>query len=389
MQPELRFVFSATAVIAATYGLSRFGYGLFVPAFGESFKLTPALTGVVSSGSFFSYCVAAALAYRLAGSPRLTVLLAGVLATFGSAAVAVSVSPMTLAVSMLIAGAGAGFASPGLVALVQEKLNKTAVPRAQAVVNSGTGFGVVIAGPLALLLADKWRIAWVIIAAINVAATIAVLKTSKPTRARSPSAEIKANRAVNLRPLLGGATAALLTGVSSAAMWIFSKPLVVTESQLNDTEATIFWVVLGAAGVAGAFTGDLVTKVGLFLGWMWTAVLMGLATLVVGLWPSNLLAVYAGGGVFGASYVALSGVLIAWASDVALEEAAAGTAALFICLALGQAAGSLLIGPLLYTTGSAVAFTTAAVLACSSTIPVLIHAKSSPRRTIVSAGSDS
>jgi len=48
------FIISATALIAATYGLSRFGYGLFVPAFNQSFALTPTVTGSISSGSFIS-----------------------------------------------------------------------------------------------------------------------------------------------------------------------------------------------------------------------------------------------------------------------------------------------------------------------------------------------
>lgn len=376
MRTQLRFVISATALIAATYGLSRFGYGLFVPALGQSFNLTPTVTGLISSGSFFSYCVAATVAYRMAGSPRLTVLLAGAVATTGSIGVALSGSEMILAASMLIAGAGAGFASPGLVTLVQEKVTSAAAPRAQAVVNSGTGFGVVIAGPLALILADQWRIAWWIIAAINAAATIAVLLSSKLTRPRSPAVGNRVIRFIDLKPLLGAAAAALLAGVSSAAVWTFSRSLVTTEGQISDTEATIFWVCLGSAGIAGAFSGDLVTRAGFRTGWTATAALMGLSTVLIGVWPSNLVAVYAGGAVFGASYVALSGVLIAWATDALPEQAAAGTAALFITLALGQAAGSLLIGGLLDATNPAFTFSVAAAIAGSSPIPALRYTKS-------------
>jgi predicted MFS family arabinose efflux permease len=286
---------------------------------------------------------------------------------------------------MLIAGAGAGFASPGLVTLVQENVRSPAAARAQAVVNSGTGFGVVIAGPLALILSQQWRTAWWIIGAINVAVTIAVLVSSKPARARTPDAGSRVVRFIDLKPLLGAAAAALLAGVSSAAVWTFSRSLVVTEGQLSETEATIFWVCLGSAGIAGALSGDLVTRAGLRTGWTATAALMGLSTALIGVWPSNVVAVYVGGVVFGAGYVALSGVLIAWATHALPNHAAAGTAALFITLALGQAAGSLLIGGLQDATNPALAFAVAAAIAGSSLLHVLVYTKA-PRRSAQRVG---
>lgn len=379
MRTQLRFVASATALIAATYGLSRFGYGLFVPALEKSFDLTPTITGLISSGSFFSYCIAATLAFRMTRSPRLTVLLAGTVATTGGIGVALSGSEMILAVSMLISGAGAGFSSPALVTMVQEKVTSTAALRAQAVVNSGTGFGVVIAGPLALILTDQWRIAWWIISAINAAATIAVLVSGRPTLPRSSAVRNVVIRLIDLKPLLGVAAAALLAGVSSAAVWTFSRSMVTTVGQISDTEATIFWVSLGSAGIAGAFSGDLVTRAGLRTGWSAVAALMGLSTMLIGIWPSNLVAVYAGGAVFGASYVALSGVLIAWAADALSEQAAAGTAALFITLALGQAAGSLLIGSLMDATNPAFTFSIAATIAGFSPILIIGYRRSQYR----------
>ncbi|MBG6182897.1 putative MFS family arabinose efflux permease [Arthrobacter sp. CAN_A214] len=375
---RLPFVISATALIASTYGLTRFGYGLFVPAFSASFDLTPAATGTISSGSFLTYCIAAATAYRMAGAPRSTVLLAGGIAAAGSISVALSGSAMVLAVGMLIAGAGAGFASPALVVLVQEKIPSAAAVRAQAVVNSGTGFGVVIAGPLALVLTDQWRTAWWIIAAFNIAATTAVLITGQqftaaPTRAVGHAA----CRLTDLKPLCLTAVAALLAGISSAAVWTFGRSLVIAEGQMGNVQATVFWICLGAAGIAGAFSGDLVTRWGLRTGWITTAALMGLATLLIGAWPSNVLAVFIGGAVFGGSYVALSGVLIAWATEAIPGHGAAATAALFITLALGQAMGALLIGALLELTSPLSAFAIAA-----ASFPPVIHSTRPRRRDL-------
>ena len=378
MRYAFPFLVSATALIAATYGLARFGHGLFAPAFAESFSLTPTITGGISSGSFVSYCLAAAVAYRLAAAPRLTVVFAGATAAAGSVGVALSNSPMVLAVSMLIAGAGAGFASPGLVTLVQEKIASESA-RAQAVVNSGTGFGVVVAGPLALLLAEEWRAAWWIIAALNAAATIAVLLTAKRPRMTTTAAPAFGLR--DLRPVCLASVAALLAGIASAAVWTFGRSLVATEGRMGETEATVFWVCLGAAGIAGAFSGDLVTRWGLRTAWAATASVMGFATLLIGLLPANSGAVFIGGALFGASYVALSGVLIAWAADSLPDRAAAGTAALFITLALGQAGGAFLIGALMDVANSVVAFVVAGALAGASLIPLRHTASASVART--------
>lgn len=371
MRTNLSFVMSATALIAATYGLSRFGYGLFAPAFGRSFDLTPAVTGTISSGSFVAYCIAAAAAYRMAATPRRTVLLAGAVASAGSIGVALSGSVAVLAVSILIAGAGAGFASPGLVTLVEEKIRTADATRTQAVVNSGTGFGVVLAGTLALVLTDHWRTAWWIITIIDIGATIAVLATGSRSAAVPRASARPTFARADLRPLRPAAAAALLAGISSAAVWTFGRSLVVTQGQLTEPEATVFWVCLGGAGIAGAFSGDLVTRWGLRTGWITTTTLMGSATLLIGAWPGNATAMYVAGGVFGASYVALSGVLIAWASRVLPGRSAAGTAALFITLALGQALGALLTGALLGTIGPTPAFALSAAIAGASIGPAL------------------
>lgn len=374
MRHGFAFLVSATALIATTYGLTRFGYGLFVPAFAGTFSLTPTLTGGISSGSFAAYCVAAAMAYRLAAAPRATVVLAGATAAGGSAGVALSTSPLMLALCMVIAGAGAGFASPGLVTLVEEKI-RTAQARAQALVNAGTGFGVVLAGPLALLLMGQWRTAWWIIAAFNIAATAAVLLTTPRragTRARTGSFAFR-----QFLRLRAATVAAFLAGSASAAVWTFGRSVVSTEGRMAELGATVFWTLLGAAGIAGAFSGDLVIRWGLRRAWISTAAVMGAATVTLGVLPSSAFAVYAGGALFGASYVALSGVLIAWATEALPARAAEGTAALFIVLALGQAAGAILVGSLMDAAGPAVAFVVAAAVAGASAIPALKRAPDS------------
>jgi predicted MFS family arabinose efflux permease len=369
MRPQLSFVVSATALIAATYGLARYGYGLFVSAFGDAFGLSSAVTGGISAAGFLAYCGAALLAQRLPGRPRATVLLAGATAAVGSAGVALAPSAPVLVAGVVLAGTGAGFASPGLVALVEGRVRADAAGRAQAVVNAGTGLGVVLAGPLALTLDDDWRVAWGLIALANVLATAAVLITSRrrdtgearPRAARPPGPVV--------RPLRAALAAATLAGGSSAAVWTFGRSTVEDAGGLSPAAGTLFWVLLGAAGVAGAISGDLVSRLGLRRSWRVTTLAMAASTVVVGAVPSSLVAAGAAGALFGGSYVALSGVLIVWAARALPGRAGPGTAALFIALSLGQAAGAAGIGLLLDVLPTAAAFGIAGVVGLSAVVP--------------------
>ena len=172
---ELPLVVAGAALIACTYGLARYGYGLFLPSFRADFALTSTLSGLLATGAFGSYCAAALLSGHLvgAGRSRLAAALAGAVAAAGCVAVAAAPKVAVLGVALLVAGTGAGLASPALVSLVDHAVAAPARPRAQTVVNAGTGAGVLVAGPLALALAGHWRVAWLCFAALTVVATVA------------------------------------------------------------------------------------------------------------------------------------------------------------------------------------------------------------------------
>ena len=47
------------ALIAVTYGLARFAYGLFLPEMREALDLSETVLGLIGAGSYAGYCVAA------------------------------------------------------------------------------------------------------------------------------------------------------------------------------------------------------------------------------------------------------------------------------------------------------------------------------------------
>ena len=379
-------VTSGTALIAATYGLARFGYGLFLPHFSATFDIGPAAAGVISAGGFASYCVSSVLASRMGAHPRRIVICAGGSAAVGSSGVAASPNLVVLAVSIIVAGAGAGFASPGLVALVARNVVPARQESAQTVVNAGTGAGIAAAGVLVLLTQGHWRTGWLVIATVVVTATVAVLHADASSAARQavPSASPPrppartADLALLSRPVL----AAALAGIASAAVWTFGASLMTAARSGGDSYTTTAWIVLGAFGVLGATAGTIVRTWDLRAAWLITCTTMAAATLVLGVAPASPALAYASVAAFGASYTALSGVLIVWAVRVTPHQQAEGTIVLFIALAVGQALGSAGFGVLQGLTPQTATFALAGGVGLLALLPAMTGRPGQPTRAV-------
>lgn len=370
-----KLIASGVALIAATYGLARFGYGLFMPRFAEAFEMGPVLSGAIQAGSFLSYCVTALLAARLAGQPRLVLLLAGATAALGAAGVAAAPNAGVLAAAVVLAGAGAGFATPGLVTVIESNVEARRQENAQTIVNSGTGAGLVAAGLLLILVAGQWRLGWAAIAAVVVLATAATLRSD---RKKKPAAPVPGPGRKELALLGRPLAAAGLAGAASAAVWTFGRTVLAT-----GTEAELYsigaWMVLGAFGMLGAGAGSIVQNWSLRTAWTVTTALMSGATLLLAAAPGVPAVGYGAAALFGASYIAMSGVLIVWAVRILPGNGSAGTVALFIALAVGQAAGSLGLGALLHPQAPLPAFGLAAAVGILAILPAWRGGSASPQ----------
>ncbi len=371
----LRFGVAGTALIAATYGLARLGFGFFLPAFSTSFALTPSISGLISSGASILYCICAAISFRYARAyPRAITASAGLSAAAGSLGIAAAPTTAIFAAAVLVAGMGAGFASPGLVQLVQRNVAPSGQGRLQSVVNSGTGFGVVIAGLLVLALGDAWRAAWVIVAVIAAVSTLGVLHldgrrrddrsdaTGETSKRRSGSSSFGRL----LRPLLG----AFVLGIASAAVWVYGRTTLEEAGGMTTKESAGAWIALGLGGAGATLISRWLSSRPIAI--TWTATVLGVAgaTALIGTAPDTFVLAYTGTLVFGLAYTAATSVLILWAAAVG-PDSAAGTSALFIALVLGQAAGSTMIGFLLEAGTTQIALAVAAVMCAASSLVVL------------------
>lgn len=350
-------------LIGACYGLARFAYGLFVPSFRESFALGPTTAGVIAAGGYVVYCVAilatSALTPRWGG--RSMAGAAGGFATAGTLAVALAPNGAVLVVGVLLGGASTGLVSPALAHAVARSVDPSRQGRTQTVINAGTGVGVAIAGPVALLTHEHWRVAWLVFAALSAAATVWALL------AIPEGGTDRARVSVLPRPLLppGGVrltTSALLAGTGSAAVWTFGRDLMTSEG-LGGQASTVAWILLGLFGVVGAVAGDLASRIGLASAWTASAGLLAAATATMALAAGSLVPTSVASAAFGAAYIAMSGLLLLWGAQVHERTPAAGVGWAFLMLALGQAAGAAALGAVAGATSAPSAFGLAAIVA--------------------------
>jgi predicted MFS family arabinose efflux permease len=349
------------AVIAVCYGLARFAYGLFVPAFTAEFGLGAAAAGAIASSSYAGYCVAVVVATlaTVRWGPRAVATAAGVAAVLGTGLIAIAPGVPVLAVGVVVAGSSTGLASPPLADAVARWVRADHADRVQTVVNAGTGVGVAVSGPIALGLSGSWRLAWATYCALAVLVTVWVATTIPGGRTSSAGAA----RGPWLRPGAGRLlVAAAALGAGSAAVWVFGRDLVVTAG-VGAAASTLMWIALGVAGVAGAFTGDLVARTGLSRAWVAGMLLLAAATAAFALAPAVLPVVFVAAALFGAVYIGLTAVLLVWGTRAYPDAPALGVGAAFLLIAVGQALAAPALGLLSDLATAPVAFGAAAAAA--------------------------
>ena len=356
MPRSLYFLVGAgTALIACCYGFARFAYGLFTPVFADVFALDGALTGIIGAASYIGYCAAIILSLLLTeriGARRVAVL-AGMVATVGLSIIAAAPSAWVLALGVLVAGCSTGIASPPLAAAVAQFVSSDKADRAQTVVNGGTGIGVVLSAPVALLLLDQWRAAWAVYAILAAAVTMWVARSvPSTTRSRAADSVGSFRRAGTVTLLI----AALLTGVGSTAVWTFGRDLITTVGAADATRSSVMWIVLGAAGIAGALAGDVVQRIGLRWAWLAATATMAAATLLLAVATTEFAAIIVAATMFGAAYMALTGLLLLWSTRLYPDRTSFGVGVAFFTIAAGQALGAPAAGALIDAVGPRMSF---------------------------------
>ena len=359
----MALVAAGTCLIAGTYGLVRLAYGLFLPDIQTSVSMGSAAAGYVSTGASAAYCVGALVGLAAAHRPRL--LVAGALSTaaVGSVGMALAAGMAAFVPAAVVASTGAGLASPGLVAIVQRNLPAGRVDPAQATVNAGTGPGLVAAGLLALVL-TQWRVGFVVAATFTAAAGIAVLLLDRRGGSAGDPAPTRDDRRW-LASLAVPATAAVLLGAASAAVWTYGRAHLVAAGA-SGSASTVAWIAIGVGGTATVLTARALSGQPAPRAWLLTTSAVALAIAALGLAPERYAFATLACAIFGWGFVAASSALIAWTTALVPDRAAAGTSLLFVALVLGQAVGSSAAGALSGRIGLSSTYLLAAVVSLSA-----------------------
>lgn len=352
------------AVIAVTYGLGRFTFGLIVPEMASSLSMGDTAIGFAGAGSYVGYLAA------LLAAPFLVVRLdarrvastAAAATAAGLALTAVSPNAAFLTLGVTVAGTGSGLASPALAEIVERLLEHRHRSSAQSWINAGTSVGILAGVAVALVTVGSWRTSWM------AAAVVALIAAALPgrlaqVRDHAPLADSRIDGWGGL------ASAALALGAASSVMWAFGREAVLRSGALSESGSLIMWSTIGLGGLVGGMIGRVSNRFGLptatRLGWATMALALGGMAVA----PGSTMAVIAASFGFGAAYMALTGALLLWGVRIAVELPSAGVRTAFAALAVGQLLATPLAGLSADAWGLPMAFALAATTAALGAAP--------------------
>lgn len=368
----LRACGPGVGMIAVTFGLARYGYGLLLPDMRLDLSIDARAGGVIASGSYLSYLLGNAAVPWLTSrfGPSVPLATATASAASGMALIATARGPLGLATGVFVAGLSAGLAFPPYADIVARVVAPPRRPVVWSAISSGTGWGVALAGPVAIAIGARWRIAWLVFAGLAVlVGVIAVL--AAPRRATAPLNELPRLRwswviCPRSRPLL---LSALLVGAGSSVWWTFSVD-VLRAAGLPELAARAVFVVCGGAGIVASATGTVARRVGLRRSYLATCAVLVASLALLGLGGASLTAALVAATLFGASYNGVVTVQGLWNAEVFGDRPSAGLAAVNTALTAGTITGPAVAGVLVhgYGYGYGVTLCTAAAVSAVASV---------------------
>lgn len=349
--PGWRLAAAGAAGVGISFGLARYGYGLFLPEIRAEFGLSVSQVGFIGSASYGGYLAAlmlvGALAVRV--GPRVLVAIGGFSATIGTALVGVATSVDVLAIGLILAGTSPGWIWASYSDAADHMVPPGQRQRVLTVIATGTAAGVVVAGPLALVLnGPAWRIAWLAFAALSLASTLYNLRVL-PSRLFEPSTHRETPTRVGplwfaRRAAVGTYATAFSYGVVGSAYWLLAVEAVTSAIDTDAPVAGMFWTLTGAAGLAGVFAGSSFSRFGLRRTHEVIFGALAVAVALLAVAPGQVVAVGLSAALYGPAFMAASALLAVWSYEIFPDRPTTGFSATVFFLGIGTVVGPVGVG---------------------------------------------
>jgi len=359
------FAALGAALIAISYGLARFAFGLFVPEIRDELALTPFVVGLIGALPLISFVAATLAAPFIADrfGARATAVLSGAFGIVGLALISRAGGPGVLGTGVFACGLCTGLMMPALTAAMQALVRRSLHGRVSSVINAGTSVGLIIAVPAIVFLADVWRFAYAsfaALAAVGLVLSWLLLPSVSPVVPAAAAAP-GAISAAQWSRLFRLSMFAFAMGFVSSAYWLFAPDLVVTLGALPPGQSGFLWLGVGLAGLGGAIVADIADRNNPPITHALMLMMLSASLTLLAASPNRLALAAFSALVFGMAYMSLTGLYLMTGIRLLTGRMSMGPVLPFIAVALGQAAGSPVVGALVDGPGYADAFSIFAV----------------------------